>query len=169
MDKKQHIPPFGIPEDYFSNFEERLFLKIEEEKFPKSSGFRVPPAYFTNLEEVIIAKLQPKKEAKVIPLASHKILVFASAIAACLVIAVSLFKFSNFQSEPNIETVNLSLIDQYIDDGNLDMDLYEVTNYLKNLDNLDLSLESLLISDEEIETYLYESLEDDFWIYGSID
>lgn len=169
MDRKKHIPPFEVPKDYFRDFEERLFLKIAEEDFPKTSGFRVPEAYFKNLDQVILSKLRTREEPKIIPLTPHKIVAFASAIAACLVIAISVLKFSNQDTQIDIETVNLSLIDNYIEDGNLDMDLYDVTNYLRTLDDAELFLNSFMISDEEIERYLFESFEEDNLLYGSTD
>lgn len=167
MNKKNHIPQFGIPEDYFNHFEDRLFSRINEENLPKTSGFRVPSEYFENFEKRIDLRLSSEKRNKVIRLNPKKYVGYVAAIAAGFLLIFSLFKSP--VSEADITTINLSAIDDYIDDGNLDMDLYELTNYLKEIDDFDPEFESILISDQAIEEYLFENLENDFWLYGGID
>lgn len=166
MEKKDYIPNFKIPANYFNNFEARLFVKFQEEKFPKSSGFTTPEFYFENLEIDLFEKTT-KKDIKIIKLFSKKSFYYASAIAASLIIAISIFKFSS--SPKNIETIELSIIDSYIEEGHLDIDLYDLTNYLQDVDTSELDLEPLLISDDKIKEYLYENMENEFWIYGGID
>lgn len=167
MNRKKYIPDFKLPENYFNDFEDELFLKIDEESFPKTSGFGVPYAYFTKLENSVFDKLRRKKNSRVIRLIPQKALFYASAVASCLIIGFSIF--SSSQSHSNPEKIHLSVIDRYIEDGNLDMDLYDVTHYLRNLEDFDLDIENFLISDEAIEEYLFENPEDNFSLFGSAD
>ena len=42
MKKNIHNNGFKSPEDYFEDFEDRLFNKLSEDKLPKESGFKIP-------------------------------------------------------------------------------------------------------------------------------
>ena len=57
MEKNKNIPNFKTPENYFEDFEERLFSKIAEENFPKSTGFKIPKQYFENLDVRILKEV----------------------------------------------------------------------------------------------------------------
>jgi|SRR5699024_8030631 len=167
MTSKKHITDFKLPEDYFNDFEDQLFLKIDEESFPKTTGFRVPDGYFYKLEDSVFDKIRREKNPPIIHLIPRKVLLYASAVAACLIIGFSIFPSS--QSHSNPENIHLSVIDHYIEDGNLDMDLYDVTHYLRNLEDFDLDIENFLIPDETIEEYFFENPESNFSLFGSAD
>lgn len=150
------ISGFKTPEKYFDNFEAELFARIEEEKLPKSAGFQVPKGYFDNLEEMIIAKEIPsRKPSKVIPLFTKRYIGYAAAIAASLIIGVAIFN-SN-QSKSTLDTIQLSLIDKYIDEGNLNMDLYDLTSYLEPHDIRIVDFENQHFSQTTLEDYLLEN------------
>lgn len=167
MNRKKHIPKFHIPKDYFSSFEDHLLTRLEEDNFPKSAGFRIPNGYFDRVEDIIVQKAIQEGERKTIRLIPKRYIGYAAAIAACFVIAISIFKFPG--NELTINTVQLSIIDSYIDDGNLDIDLYELTHYLDDLDGIDLNLNSPLLSDTAIKEYLMDNLESDFWMDNGLD
>lgn len=104
MKKENNIPNFKVPEGYFETFEEQLFSKISEEKFPKTNGFKVPQNYFENIEEsVLIAVNNSEKTTKVISLFPKKYFGYAAAIAACMVIGFSLFV--NTTDEQSLDTL----------------------------------------------------------------
>jgi|SRR5690554_2865712 len=150
------ISGFKTPEKYFDNFEAELFSRIEEEKLPKSAGFQVPTGYFDNLEEMIIAKeTASRKPNKVIPLFTKRYIGYAAAIAASLMIGVAIFN-SN-QSKTTLDTIQLSLIDKYIDEGNLNMDLYDLTSYLEPHDIQIVDFENQHFSQTTLESYLLEN------------
>jgi len=168
VSKKKHIPKFEVPQDYFSNFEDQLFARLEEEQFPATPGFRIPNGYFDGVESKIIKKVLADKKHKTIPLFQRNYTKYAVAIAACLVIAISIYNRNDI-SEQTINNIQLSKIDSYIDDGNLEMDLYELTHYLNDLGDLDLNLNDATISNTAIEEYLMEHAEGDFWMDIGVD
>ena len=63
MKKDNNIPNFKVPEDYFETFEEQLFSKISEEKFPKTNGFAVPHNYFESVEERVLNAVNSSEKA----------------------------------------------------------------------------------------------------------
>lgn len=168
MKKDKHIPEFKVPQDYFSSFEDGLFAKLEEEKLPKSAGFSVPNQYFDKVESTIVQKAIKSSKHKIIPLIPRRYIGYAAAIAACFVIGIFLFNSTN-NTIQTINTVQLSKIDNYIDDGNLEIDLYELTYYLNDLENFDLNISDPTLSNTAIKEYLMENAEDNFWIDIGID
>lgn len=154
------ISGFKTPEKYFENFETELFARMEEDKFPKSAGFEVPPGYFDALEEKVLKKeFTLNKQSKVITLFPKRYFAYAAAIAACLMIGVTLFN-SN-QSTSSIDTIQLALIDKYIEEGNLNIDLYELTSYL-DVDDIEIvDFDNQYFSQTTLEDYLLENTEED--------
>lgn len=157
MKEKNYISAFEVPQDYFDNFEARLFQRIkEEERFPNSSGFTVPEAYFDNMEQRML-KAVVADGRKTIPLFPKKYFGYAAAIAACLAIGVMLF--TSEQSALSMDTIQLSMLDRYIEDGNLNLDLYDLTNYLDDNDLSGMNLESQQIPEGVLKIYLLENMD----------
>lgn len=155
--KKNNIYPFKTPQDYFSNFEARLFQKMEEERFPKSSGLKVPEAYFDNMEQRMLEVATADDKKKVIPLFPKKYFGYAAAIAAIFIIGIMLF--TSKSDTLTMENIQLSIVDQYIEDGNLNLDLYDLTNYLDDGDISGINFETLQIPDGVLENYLFDNME----------
>ncbi|HLW30807.1 MAG TPA: hypothetical protein VKX40_01005 [Aequorivita sp.] len=156
MKKENKIQGFKAPEDYFENFEERLFYKIAEENFPESSGFKIPENYFADLENRLLAVVEaPKTKSKVIPLFRTKHIAAVAAVAASLIIGISIFK--NPDTNTTIDSLQLATIDNYIDAGNLNLDFYELTSYISDEDISNLDMQHLQLEDAEIEAYLFEN------------
>jgi len=154
--KENKIQGFKAPEDYFENFEERLFYKIAEENFPESSGFKIPENYFADLENRLLAVVEaPKTKSKVIPLFRTKHIAAVAAVAASLIIGISIFK--NPDTNTTIDSLQLATIDNYIDAGNLNLDFYELTSYISDEDISNLDMQHLQLEDAEIEAYLFEN------------
>jgi len=159
MKKNKHSNGFKSPEDYFENFEDRLFSKLSEDKLPKESGFKVPEGYFDQLEETIVSKaIDSEKKTKVIPLISRKTLYYATAIAACAIIVFSVI--TNNDVIQNIDTINISSIENYIEEGNLNIDYTDLASLLEEEDFTSNTSESNLFSEESIEEYLLENIDD---------
>ncbi|MBK5213763.1 MAG: hypothetical protein JJE55_08910 [Flavobacteriaceae bacterium] len=164
MQNKKNITGYKTPESYFETFEEQLFSNISAEKFSKKTGFNVPNNYFENLEErvlktVIDSAYAPwrEKPKKVIPLYSKKYLGYAAAIAACLIIGFSIF--NNKTDKSNLDALQLAAIDTYIEEGNLNLDIYDLTSYIDDEDISDLKLENKQFSETALKNYLLENVD----------
>jgi hypothetical protein len=161
MKKDKNISGLKTPKGYFENFEERLFSKINEDKFPKTTGFNTPDGYFETLEERVLKTAKPsEKPAKVIPLFSKKHLGYAAAVAACLLIGLLVFKNKGV-SNSGLDSLQLTTIDQYINDGNLDMSLYDISDYISDKDISDVNFKTQQFSETELENYLLENIDDE--------
>lgn len=160
MKKNNNISGFKTPQNYFDDFEERLFQRIEEEQFPKSSGFKVPDGYFENLDEQILKSVTQNnstEKKKVISLIPKKYFGYAAAIAACLLVAIQVFTFQD--ENPNIESIQISMLDKYIEDGYLNINLYELTNYFEDSDISGLNIDFELIPEGVLESYIIENMD----------
>ncbi|MFT4697809.1 MAG: hypothetical protein ACI9SJ_000940 [Flavobacteriaceae bacterium] len=159
MKKNKKTTGLNTPQNYFEDFEERLFLKISEDIIPKESGFKVPDNYFDQLENTILNKVNEKEiihKSKVISLFSKKTLLYAASIAACATIVLSLFNLDNTIIDLN--DIQLSVIEEFIEEENISFDTYDLTSLL--IEDDDLTLENDLFSEETLEKYLLESIDD---------
>ncbi|MGB3343873.1 MAG: hypothetical protein WBA61_08175 [Aequorivita sp.] len=156
MKRENKIQGFKAPEDYFENFEERLLYKIAEENFPKTSGFKIPDNYLAELENRLSAAVKPPKaKGKVISLFRTKHIAAVAAVAASLVIGISIFKNQN--NNTTIDSLQLATIDKYIDAGNLNLDFYELTSYISDEDISNIDMQRQQLEDAEIEAYFFEN------------
>ena len=60
MNRKENIDNFKIPANYFDEFENHLFKKLNEEILPKNTGFKIPVGYFNTLD----IKIKRKNNSK---------------------------------------------------------------------------------------------------------
>lgn len=158
MKENKNITGFKTPENYFEDFEERLFSKISEEGFPKSTGHTVPDGYFETMEErVSKAVINSEKPTKIIPLFPKKYFGYAAAIAACLVIGFTVFNTKTDNS--SLDSLQLAAIDNYIEEGNLNLDLYDLTSYIDDEDITDLNFDNHQFSESTLEDYLLENVD----------
>ena len=159
MKDKKHSNGFNTPKDYFEDFENRLFSKISEDIIPKESGFKTPEGYFKQLDSVILESLEAsRKQVKVVPLFTIKTIAYAAAIAACAILVFSLTNTTN--TIDSINTLEISNIESYIEEGNLNVDLYDIASLLKDVDLNNISLENEFISEDILEEYLLENIDD---------
>ncbi len=166
MKDKKHIHGFNTPKEYFEDFEGRLFSKISENKIPKESGFSVPKDYFTQLEDRVLERVissdltghQVGNNPKIIPLFTKRTLIYAASIAACAVLIFSVINSNN--TSIKWEDMQISSIENYIEEGNLGLDTYDIASLLKENDLENITLENDLFSDETLEDYLLENLDD---------
>ena len=158
MKDKKHKEGFDLPKDYFEEFESRLFNRINMESLPKESGFKVPTGYFNDLGKNVIASVEGSNKTKVISIVSKKTLLYAASIAACAVLVFSLINFNN--EEITLSDIDFSTIENYIEDGNLEITNYDLTSLLTEEDLNELTIEDSLISEELIEDYLLDNIND---------
>lgn len=161
MDKKKHKHGFKIPEDYLDSFEDRLFDKIKEETLPKEDGFQVPDGYFDILEEQVMQRVsEEKKETPVIPLFSRRMLTYVAAVAAVLALIVTIAWPDGPTIEEEISELSTTTIEEYMDDGNMSLDTYEIAALFDDESLADVFIETDLFSDEILEDYLLENLDE---------
>ena len=157
MKEKKHKHGFKVPEDYFDNFEKQLFDKIELETMPKETGFKVPDGYFDKLEDTVLQKLNAlEKPQKVIPLNSKRTWGYITAIAASLAIIIMLL-IKNESLVKQMDSLKTAAIENYIDEGYLDLQSYEVLALLDDEDLTNMNLENDIFSEESLEDYLLEN------------
>lgn len=155
MKEKLKISNFKTPQDYFENFEEQLFERLQLEDLPKSSGLKVPEGYFNQLEDKIVAEeIASRQQSKVIRLFPRKYYGYAAAIAAVFILGVSIF-ISNDKSN-GLDNIQMAYIDQYIEDGNLNMDLNDLTSYMENQEISAMDFDYQFIPQTEMKNYLLE-------------
>lgn len=155
---------FKIPKDYFENFEGRLFEKIDtKEVIPVTkTGFKTPEDYFENLEDRIILENRSKeKEAKVISLFNKKTILYASSIAAAVLL---LFNLSIFDKGVTVDDLDTATVENYILDE--DISSYELASLFSeelptedHLIDYDLDeehLEDYLLNNADIENLMIE-------------
>jgi hypothetical protein len=153
-DKYNH--GFKAPDDYFQDFEERLFSKLKEAELPKKHGFDVPDGYFEDLEERILQNVTQEKTVKVIPLLKRKTFIYAVSVAALAALVFSIFT-KNTDGEILLQIAD---IEAYINADAMDLDSYDIAQLLSD-DELDnLAFENEIFSQENIEDYLIENLDD---------
>ncbi len=159
MKKEKNISSFKTPEGYFENFEENLFLKMKENNFPKTSGFVAPSGYFDDVEDRLLNTLVSKEKSEIRPLFPRKYWGYAAAVAASLIIG--LLVFPNLNENKGLDNLQLATIDKYINDGNLDIDLYDVSNFISDDDILELSFEEPQLSEVSLKSYLLENVDEE--------
>jgi hypothetical protein len=154
---KKHKSGFKVPENYFDDFDKHIFKKIESENLPKQTGFVVPYGYFDNLEDTILQNLNTEpKPHRHISLNSRRTWAYLTAIAACLAIIVSmLIRDESFIKQ--MESLKTVTIENYIDEGYLDLESYEVLALLDDEDLANMNFESYVFSEELLENYLLDN------------
>lgn len=157
MKENKNTDGFNAPQNYFEDFEERLFLKISEDVIPKNSGFTTPPQYFNDVETSILKQIEvvetPSK-GKVITLITKRTLFYAATIAACAILVFTLYTPKS--TAYSLDDIQISSIESFIEEENVSINAYEITSML-NEDELNIDDE--LFSEESLEEYLFENLE----------
>ncbi len=160
MKNKNHSNGFNTPKDYFEDIEDRLISKLNEGNLPKGTGFTTPKGYFDQMDSIILKSVEAASvnPTKVIHLFSKRTIAYAIAIAACTVLIFSLRNTN--QTLDTIETLDISSIESYIDEGNLEIDSYDIASLLKEEDLINHDDESEFISENVLEDYLLEFIDD---------
>ena len=114
--KLQHIRSTGFktPDGYFESFEDQLLSELNPESplsLPQTHGFKIPDGYFDTINTSIL-DTQVENKTKVIPLFSKKHVIYASSIAAAVLL---LFNLSIFENKPSFDTLDTETVESYID------------------------------------------------------
>ncbi|WP_435579447.1 hypothetical protein [Gilvibacter sp.] len=156
--------PYGIPEGYFEGFEASVQARIAEEELRElvtTPGFVTPDGYFETLTPKVIAQLQ-KPEPKVISLFSRRSLFAVASVAAAVVLIVSLVTNSGNTTTDTLafDNIDTDTLEAYVNSDAIaftDADLIDFVSE-EDLESSLFSDESL--TDESIETYLLDNLDD---------
>ncbi len=158
MKEKKNKSGLHLPEGYFKNFEDRMMLKVMEDNLPKTNGFKTPEGYFGQVEERVMSHVTETGRPKIIPLFRSKTLWYVSGIAASLVLIISLV--NGLGSDQSIEDLSANAIEEYIYEGGMDVDSYDVMALLEEEDISDITIPSEVISEESLEDYLLDNLDE---------
>lgn len=159
MKEKKHKEGFNLPNDYFEEFENRLFNKINSDILPKDTGFKVPEGYFKKLDNKITTKVaNANNHPKVISIVSRKTLLYAVSIAACAILIFSLINLNN--EELTMNDLDFSSIETYIEEGNIEITNNDLVSLLTEEDLNNIIIEENLIPEELIEEYLLDNIDD---------
>ncbi|MCX2678455.1 hypothetical protein OOZ15_00740 [Galbibacter sp. EGI 63066] len=154
---------FKVPKDYFSEFDDRLSEKIKADQFiPNQEGFKVPDNYFKTFQQRLDSKIQ-RQETKVISLHEfRKWALPAAGIAALFIIGLFVFKNNPQNGTSGFETLAISEIDTYIEEGYFTPNSYDIVETFNDvpLDNV-LFAES--IDENEIIDYLSNTNMDPYY------
>ncbi|APS40051.1 MULTISPECIES: hypothetical protein [Salegentibacter] len=156
---------FKTPANYFEGLEEDLLdmVKLSEtlgEK--KSAGFTAPIGYFDGLEDEILKKAT-KPETRVRNLFTKEAFLYAASIAAIVIAFASTF-YINPETQTSWDNVELSVMENYIDNNNIEFSTSEISNYIFQqgyiIDDADLNT----VNSDAMKNYLDENLEDPLYI-----
>jgi hypothetical protein len=156
---------FKVPNDYFEDFEAKMMRSVSSEQSTseqsrEKSGFTIPENYFDGLEEQVLAKVErPEPRGMLISLFRKKKFYAAAGIAAVFIgiISTLLLKPNPVNS---LESENISVLEEYIDEENIDLNFNEITTFIYEegyvLDDLNTSD----FSDEDVIDYIIDNVED---------
>lgn len=162
---------FKVPKDYFGEFEERLMLSLEngDEQFnllhtyKGKSGFTLPEGYLESLEDRILDKVETKPE-KVIQLFSYKRIFYAAAAAVFIGIVSTLF-FNQSTTTNTMDSIELSALENYIEEGYFDLDFNELSAFMREDGYTFGDYNTSEFSDEAVYNYIDENIEDPEFLF----
>ncbi|SKB83272.1 hypothetical protein SAMN05660776_0009 [Salegentibacter holothuriorum] len=166
-DKISYNPKSGFkaPQGYFEGFEQELLetMKLSEDLGEKkSTGFTAPKGYFDGMEDELLKKAT-QGEPKVRKLVTKEVFLYAASIAAMVIAFASTF-YINPETQTSWENVELSVMESYIDNNNIDLSTGEISNYIFQqgyiVDDTDLDK----VDSEAMMNYLDENLEEPLYI-----
>ena len=150
---------FKVPTNYFDEFENHLFKKINEEVLPKNIGFKTPTGYFKKLDIKIKRKNNSKsKEGKLIPIVSKKTFMYAASIAAIVILVFSVLK--NSTPVYTLEEIEISNIENFINEGNIQLKQYEISILFTDEILNNITSNQSRLSGNQLENYLLENIND---------
>lgn len=150
-------PGFKTPDNYFETVEDNIMDAIKQENalnLSTETGFKTPNNYFNNLEDVIISKIETKNSPKVIALFTKRNLLYASSIAAAVLL---FFNLSIFDKEITFDSLNTETVENYIIDEGISS--YELAALLPNDGLIETDFIQQNITDITLENYLLDNFD----------
>jgi hypothetical protein len=158
MKEKKNKTGLNTPEGYFEGFEERMMLKVMEDSLPGSSGFKVPEGYFEQFEVKPPIAEGTGADIPVISIFSKRTLLYVSGVAASLVLLISVL--NNKEEQLTMDSLSVASVEAYINDGEADIDVYDVMAVLNEDELESLSIPSEIVTEQNLEEYLIENLDE---------
>ncbi|MEZ4796276.1 MAG: hypothetical protein R2785_03805 [Flavobacteriaceae bacterium] len=152
---------FKVPEGYFNHLEDTVLNKLNESsklETIKNSGFNVPQDYFSKVENSVFKAIKKEeKEVKVVSLWSRKNILYASGVAAAVVLMISIF---NKDKKLTFDSLDTELVELYITPNNINTS--DLATLWNEAELSDVAIDSYGFLDETVEDYILEnsSLED---------
>ena len=171
---------FKVPKDYFGTIENAIFLKLSEDFLEKENPFKTPKNYFSTIEDRVFDQIKPKErenayaipkgyfdtvednvfkrlqtETKVIDFKTRLIRSFIPiAAAASLILFVTLQLLNNTNDNADLfAQIEISEIENWIDNGDFEIDSYQIAAVYEDTDFEDLELNQQY-NDDNLMDYL---------------
>lgn len=155
--------PYGIPKDYFKSFEDGLMAKIEEDELRKlvpESGFSLPDDYFNSVESKVLGTLKNERGPKVVSLISRKSIIAVAAVAASLLLIVTLFNKPTANSNLSLATIETETLESFINSDAIAYSKEELINFYSDEDlEFTGTNTNQEISEEALTDYLIDYLD----------
>ena len=156
MSKKQkhniNKTGFKVPKDYFNELEDSLVDSIRLKALANKPGFKVYDNYFESFEDRTVKKALELSSPTVISIINKSNLIYASSIAAALLLLLIL---TVFNKNPHWDHLDIETVENYIIEENIDAYVIAellIDEDLKEEDFIDYDLKT-----ESIKNYLLEN------------
>jgi uncharacterized membrane protein YvbJ len=151
MERKLHNikkTGFKIPDGYFEGLEDSILSQAKLSNIT-NAGFKIPNGYLDSLEDKIINTVSKNDDVKVIKLFSKRNIIYASSIAATILL---LFNLSVFKQNPTYDSLEMATIENYILNEDIDMD--QIASLLTQEELTEENFIDTNYSEENMETYI---------------
>jgi hypothetical protein len=148
---------FRTPDNYFDTVEDTVMHALTQKEPPlpaERPGFDTPNNYFDNLEDKILQRIEKEDGPRVIQLFSRRNLLYASGIAAAVLL---LFNLSIFSGPLTLDDLDTETVENYIIDEGIDP--YELAILFADDELIEENIMEQQITDETLEDYLLENLD----------
>lgn len=143
---------FEIPKNYFEGLEDQIMAQTKISEVD-NSGFKLPDGYMDTLEDQLMSALSQKTPPKVVPLFGKRTIIYASSIAATVLLLLNLSLFEKDNSELEDQTVENYIINEA-------MSSYDIASLLEDEDLIEENFVDHNFSEEHIENYVLDHLDD---------
>ncbi len=128
---------FTAPEGYFNSIEDVILKKITQKNYSKAQS--VPEGYFDSIEDRVFEQIQEK--TKIIKLPNNIVkFIVPIAIAASILLLITLRIFDSNQQQDLFAKIEISEIETWIENGELNIDTFEITSIYDDVNYNEISL-----------------------------
>ena len=156
---KKTEPVFNTPENYFESLEDKVLSKLTVETNLNKDPYNIPDLYFDTIEDRVLTKIKVRKSVFLIKIITKYVAPIAIAASLLLV-----FILNTNQKTITFDSLATSEIDQFINNGFIDIDSESLASAFSTIELPSNSLDASLSEDEvldylyneDIETIIYE-------------
>lgn len=102
---------FTVPNNYFDDFDNAIFAKIDTDSFPNETGFKTPENYFSDVENRILKSISEQQNPSKIIDFKRRILRFVPYIAAASIALFITFNTLIFKNDNSLSFESISETD----------------------------------------------------------